>query len=361
MVAYKEFYIYMKINKSHIKTLIFTIFLFLGYFAFSNTDGDVKRYNLTEYIENQGATLSWDSLSGSGILEKNGHTVSFRVDDGLVISDYKNFFVTDAPIIENGNVYITENFAEVCSKVFSLTNSVGYFKVGAVLIDAGHGGKDPGATETHTINGKKTNVQEKDITLNVAKKLFTMLEKQYPDKKILMTRTDDKFLSLEERVEIANNVELKEHEAILYISIHVNAAFDKKASGFEVWYLSPGYRRKVIDENVVEDKSLATILNSMMEEEYTTESILIAKYISEGLENQVGAEMNNRGIKQEEWFVVRNANMPSVLIELGFLTNPTEAAFMTNETYLQKMTNGIYNGLTKFITHFEKSRGFTGL
>jgi len=99
----------------------------------------------------------------------------------------------------------------------------------------------------------------------------------------------------------------------------------------------------------------------MMEEEYTTESILIAKYISEGLEALCGNEMNNRGIKQEEWFVVRNANMPSVLVELGFLTNLKEATLMTNEEYLQKMSNGIYNGLVQFITHFEKSRGFTGL
>ena len=352
----------MKKISSHIKKiLILSLFFIFGFSAFAQSQSDIKLYNLTEYIENQGATLSWDSLSSSGILEKNGHTVSFRVDDELVIADYRNFYITDAPIQKNGNVFITENFAEVCSKVFSLTSSTGYFKIGAVLIDAGHGGKDPGAVETHTINGKKVTLQEKDITLSVAKKLYAKLQSQYSDKKILMTRTEDKFLSLEERVEIANNVELKDHEAILYISIHVNAAFDKKASGFEVWYSSPGYRRTVIDENSLEDKSLAPILNSMLEEEYTTESILIAKCISEGLEATCGNEMNNRGIKQEEWFVVRNANMPSVLVELGFVTNPQEAKLMADDTYLQKMTNGIYNGLVQFITHFEKSRGFTGL
>ena len=352
----------MKKINSHIKKIsILSLFLIFGFSAFAQSQSDIKLYNLTEYIENQGAVLSWDSLSSSGILEKNGHTVSFRVDDELVIADYRNFYITDAPIQKNGNVFITENFAEVCSKVFSLTSSTGYFKIGAVLIDAGHGGKDPGAIETHTINGKKVTLQEKDITLSVAKKLYAKLQSQYSDKKILMTRIEDKFLSLEERVEIANNVELKDHEAILYISIHVNAAFDKKASGFEVWYLSPGYRRTVIDENSLEDKSLAPILNSMLEEEYTTESILIAKCISEGLEASCGKEMNNRGIKQEEWFVVRNANMPSVLVELGFVTNPQEAKLMADDTYLQKMTNGIYNGLVQFITHFEKSRGFTGL
>ena len=88
---------------------------------------------------------------------------------------------------------------------------------------------------------------------------------------------------------------------------------------------------------------------------------MIAKYISEGIEALCGNEMNNRGIKQEEWFVVRNANMPSVLVELGFVTNAKEATLMSNDEYLQKMSNGIYNGLVQFITHFEKSRGFTGL
>ncbi|MEE0998700.1 MAG: N-acetylmuramoyl-L-alanine amidase, partial [Treponemataceae bacterium] len=170
----------MKKISSHIKKiLILSLFFLFGFSAFAQSQSDIKLYNLTEYIENQGATLSWDSLSSSGILEKNGHTVSFRVDDQLVIADYRNFYITDAPIQKNGNVFITENFAEVCSKVFSLTSSTGYFKIGAVLIDAGHGGKDPGAVETHTINGKKVTLQEKDITLSVAKKLYAKLQSQY--------------------------------------------------------------------------------------------------------------------------------------------------------------------------------------
>ena len=125
----------MKKISSHIKKIsILSLFLIFGFSAFAQSQSDIKLYNLTEYIENQGAVLSWDSLSSSGILEKNGHTVSFRVDDELVIADYRNFYITDAPIQKNGNVFITENFAEVCSKVFSLTSSTGYFKIGAVLI-----------------------------------------------------------------------------------------------------------------------------------------------------------------------------------------------------------------------------------
>ena len=100
-------------------------------------------------------------------------------------------------------------------------------------------------------------------------------------------------------------------------------------------------------------------MNSMMEEEYTTESILIAKFIMDGIAAQVGSLSSPRGIKAEEWFVVKNSNMPAVLIEVGFLSNEKEAALLAENSYLQKMGLGIYNGLSAFVTHFERSRGFT--
>ena len=171
----------------------------------------------------------------------------------------------------------------------------------------------------------------------------------------------DVFLTLQERTEIANSVKLKADEAVLYISVHVNASLDQKAHGYEVWYLSPGYRRTVIDSKDADnDPKLFPILNSMMEEEYTTESILIAKFIMDGLQSQVGDLTLARGIKAEEWFVVRNSNMPSVLVELGFLTNYKEACLLNDKSYLQKTALGIYNGITAFVTHFERSKGFTG-
>ena len=125
--------------------------------------------------------------------------------------------------------------------------------------------------------------------------------------------------------------------------------------------MSPGYRRTLIkNTNNDKDKEVLPILNSMMEEEFTTESILIAKYIQDGMKAQVGSLSVDRGIKEEEWFVVRNANMPSVLVELGFVTNEEEAKLLFDKNYLRKLSLGIYNGLTAFVTHFERSRGFTG-
>ncbi|MCQ2982121.1 MAG: N-acetylmuramoyl-L-alanine amidase [Treponemataceae bacterium] len=317
---------------------------------------------LSDFARENGAVLYWDTMTNSGLVQKNGHSAGFQLNDQLMIIDYSQLTICEPPYKKEGVVYVSQSFADRLSELWDAPAVQGsFFRVGAILIDAGHGGKDPGAIKEQVINGKKVKVQEKDITLNAAKRLYELLKTRYPEKNIQLTRSDDRYLSLEERVEIANSVKLKENEAILFVSIHVNSNFKPEANGYEVWYLSPGYRRTVLTAEQQKDAELFPILNSMMEEEYTTESILIAKYILEGMKNSLGSDFTSRGIRQEEWFVVRNANMPSVLIELGFLTNQKEAAAMMDNEYLNKYVGGIYNGLTSFVTHFEESRGFTGL
>ena len=318
-----------------------------------------QNINIIDLTQQLNADLYWDTISGTGILEKKGHIVQFQTNETLVVADYVLMKITDAPVRIDGNVFVTENFAECVRSFLDSGNGESLFTIGAVLIDPGHGGKDSGAVGKHTVDGKKFEIYEKDVVLKVSEELYKKLKKTYPDKKILMTRSDDTFLSLEERVEMANAVPLDSHEAILYVSIHANSAFDKKASGFEVWYLSPGYRRTIIAEDAAE-KEILPILNTMLEEEFTTESTLIAKFILENLDAAVGDLSPNRGIKEEEWFVVRNANMPSVLVEVGFVSNEKEALLLADESYLRKVTAGIYNGLAAFIMHFERSRGFTG-
>lgn len=346
----------MKVNK----ILACCALLVCGAVAFAQTDLHTTSLNLLDEADKSGMTVYWDPLAQSGLIEKNGHQISFRSGDEIVLRDYKQLEVTDAPVVQNGTLFVSKSFIADAENFFATQAEGSPFRIGAILIDPGHGGKDPGAMATHTVNGKKFEIKEKDVNLKVGRMLFNRLKNAYPDKKILMTRDTDKFISLGQRTEIANSVKLKENEAILYISIHVNASLDKKASGYEVWYLTPGYRRQVIDDSASDDKTLLPILNSMMEEEFTTESILIAKFVLDGIGAQVGKLSEARGIKAEEWFVVRNANMPSVLVETGFLTNDQEAVLLADDGYLQKLSLGIYNGLSAFVTHFERSRGFTG-
>ena len=362
--------------------------------------------DLLQEARAEGIAVYWDPLTQNCILEKGGHQISFLSGGSYIIKDYASIEQQKAPEMKNGSLVASSSFFNEAKQYFTYQGAVSVsltrpspaesesvavqqtvlssalpgvsipeaggsagsfdagdsraYSIGAILIDPGHGGKDPGASATCMIKGKKTTVVEKDINLNIGLKLYDMLTKAYPKKRILMTRNTDKYLTLEERTTIANSVKLGQNEAVLYLSIHVNASLDKGATGFEVWYLSPGYRRQVIDSESDEDKGLLTILNSMMEEEYTTESILMAKFIEDGLNAQVGALSPQRGIKEEEWFVVRNAKMPSVLVETGFLSNEKEAALLSDADYLKKLSLGIYNGLGAFITHFERSRGFTG-
>lgn len=347
----------MLLNKK--KNFIFVLFSFFVTTIFAST---VVDQILLDNAKKRGITFYWDSLSTTGMLEKNGQYLTFKPEQNFVLKNSLEISYIDAPKIQNGEIKVTKDFLSEIEDFFNENSSDRpKMRVGAILIDPGHGGKDPGANMVHKINGKNVTVREKDINLTVGNMLSSMLSEAYPDKKIIMTRNKDVFLTLQERTEIANSVKLKENEAVLYISIHVNASFDKKAKGYEVWYLTPGYRRTVIDKKTTSDPKLFNILNSMMEEEYTTESILIAKFIMDGLSSQIGSQSVSRGIKAEEWFVVRNSKMPSVLVELGFLTNYAEACNLNNKAYLQKQALGIYNGINAFVTHFERSSGFTGL
>ena len=340
----------MKLKK--LSSIISIFFLFTALFAANDID-------LMANAEKSGMTIYWDSLSESGMIEKNGHQLSFRNGEGIVLLDSLRMMITDAPELRNNQLYVSKKFLDDSEEFFNQKSDLP-FKVGAILIDAGHGGKDPGALKTYKINGKNVTIQEKDITLRVAKMLAERLKAAYPGKQIVLTRDKDVFLTLGERTDIANSVKVGENEAVLFISVHVNSSLNKTSSGYEVWYLSPGYRRNVLDKSAVDgDENLFPILNSMLEEEYTTESIMIAKFIMDGLQAQIGKDSKARGIRAEEWFVVKNSNMPAVLIELGFVSNEKEALLLNDEKYLKKATLGIYNGIAAFITHFERSQGFT--
>ena len=342
----------MRLRK--IAAVISMIFLCASLFAANDID-------LLEKGKKDGMTIYWDSLSESGMIEKNGHQLSFRNGEQMVLLDSIRMMITEAPELRGNQLYVSQKFLNDSEEFFNQKSELP-FKVGAILIDAGHGGKDPGALKTYKVNGKNITIQEKDITLKVSKMLAERLKAAYPGKQIILTRDKDVFLSLGERTDIANSVKVGENEAVLFISVHVNSSLNKTSSGYEVWYLSPGYRRNVIDKSAVDgDENLFPILNSMMEEEYTTESIMIAKFIMDGLQAQIGKESTARGIKAEEWFVVKNSNMPSVLIELGFVSNEKEAMLLNDERYLKKATLGIYNGIAAFITHFERSQGFTSI
>ena len=311
--------------------------------------------------ERLGAKLRWDPLTGTGSFERGGNLLSFALGSPYALFRREELIGLDAPRDGGNGPLFTEAAFSAIEGGFSRAEAAkkSHFSIAAILIDPGHGGKDSGAVGEHAVGGKKLRVVEKDLALDLSLRVYRALKAAYPDRRILITRSGDSYPSLEDRVSMANEVELEDNEAIIYVSVHANASFNKNAKGFEVWYLNPEYRRTLVAQDKAKDlgEDIAPILNAMLEEEFTTESILLARSIMDGLSSGIGRESPNRGVRAEEWFVVRNAKMPSVLVEAGFVTNPEEAALLADDDYLRRLSEGIYTGIVDFVSYFENMKG----
>ena len=352
------------------KIFCFLIFLFLAFpvFAESSVPQSAKTFTLDEALGALGTTaeLRWDPFFSSGAIISGTHEAAFASgregETGMVLLDHRDIFTLPLPFLEHGVLKFPETFLHQIKSAFNRYREEDRdrFRIAAIIVDAGHGGKDPGASSDHTIQGKALKSVEKDITLKVSRLLYSALTAGYPDKRILMTREGDTNPTKDARVSMANSVPLGPNEAAIYISIHANWSFNKSARGYEVWYLTPSYRREVIDKAKYQDsREVLPILNSMMEEELTTESILLANHILKRMGETVGKQIPSRGLKAEEWFVVRNARMPSVLVELGFVSNETDALLMSNDVYLKNLSDALYKGINDFIAFFERAGGLT--
>jgi N-acetylmuramoyl-L-alanine amidase len=144
----------------------------------------------------------------------------------------------------------------------------------------------------------------------------------------------------------------------LFISIHANSSLSKtgKASGYEVWMLPTTYSRKLLDAKTTgTDPEILPIVNSMFEEEISVESAVLAQQILAGLDASIGTLSVDRGIRQNDWYVVRNARMPAVLTEVGFVSNQEEAARLADDAYLNRVAQGLYSGISAFIARFERN------
>lgn len=228
-----------------------------------------------------------------------------------------------------------------------------------VVIDAGHGGKDPG-----TLGGR---IREKDVVLDVALKVGQYIEENIPDLKVVYTRTDDRFIELEERGRIANR-----HDGDLFISIHANSfehrnkARERSVYGAEVYFL--GMTRSESALEVMKRENSVIELESGKTQELTEEDLLIyelmnagnmstSQRIAEIIEQQFRerAQRKSRGVKQAGFQVLYEASMPGVLIELGFLSNPNEANYLTSEYGQSIVASAIFRSIRDFKLDYDKS------
>ena len=216
-----------------------------------------------------------------------------------------------------------------------------------IVIDPGHGGSDPGAP------GYYKNVWEKDIVLKMAKKLAKILRDRLKCT-VLLTRSTDKKLSLEERTAIANT-----KRADLFISLHCNAAKNRRLKGIETYILNLATDDQAIAvaarENATSKKNISDleyILSDLMKHAKIEESTRLANVVQnsfvKGMRKKYSG-INNLGVKQAPFYVLLGARMPSILIETSFLSNKTECKRLMSDSYQTAICNAITDGVEKYI------------
>lgn len=309
---------------------------------------------LEELLQETEARFQWDPYRRQGALVRGGRILSFQLGTSVAVEDLVRMHSIEAPRRDQGTIVFGSAFRDLSRRVFPPVTQER--RIAAIFIDPGHGGRDPGAIGQHRIDGEQRQLQEKDVVLAVGAMLRDQLARRYPDKEIVLSRDRDVYLTLEERTTRANAIEVEPNESVIFISLHANASLNRGAQGFEVWFLPPEFRRRNLvsaEDTGVNDPDVLSILNTMREEEITLESVLLARNVLSGMEAMIGSESPNRGLREESWYVVRNAKMPSILVEVGFVTNQEEFLRLTDDQYLRRVTEGIYTGVVNFVRSFE--------
>lgn len=227
----------------------------------------------------------------------------------------------------------------VCSPLSAAADPFSY-PVKTIILDAGHGGHDPGASFAWSFAGGT--VYERDLTLDITKRLHALLAVSHPDLQLVMTRSDDTYLTLEQRCEVAYSQSLKAQSSALFVSIHVNSAQTKEASGFEILTKQQNKRVTFLDEKTpIENISLFSShsllsLNRLLNHRNLVVASNFEKTLSERL-----VTSRNRGVKERDIYVLNASRMPSVLVEVGFLTNEEDARNLVSPQYRQRVAQAL--------------------
>lgn len=222
-----------------------------------------------------------------------------------------------------------------------------------VVVDPGHGGKDPGAVSP---DGK---LKEKDITLDIARRLKAMLEKKYPEITVLLTRNDDRFLTLTERTAIANSV-----NGDLFLSIHCNANADTSCMGTEIFYLSKACSKRAMEvaarENGISANEVSDLESMPAVSEISGKnpaSERLARIVHSFMIKRLGPKKgkgSDRGVRRAPFQVLRGAKMPSILVECAFLSNAADRKKLGNPIYLGLLADAMASGAHEYLQGHDK-------
>lgn len=228
----------------------------------------------------------------------------------------------------------------------SQTRALG-LKIRRVVIDAGHGGHDTG-----TIG--PTGLMEKELCLDVALRLGKMLKERVPGIEVVYTREDDTFIPLEGRAPIANQA-----RGDLFISVHANASRDRSARGIETYYLNFAADGEALEvaarENALSQSSvsdLQDVIKKIARNEKIEESKELAREVQDSLAarmRKISRAHKNRGVKKAPFIVLIGANMPAVLAEISFISNPSDESLLRKNEHRSRVVEGLYNGLRRYM------------
>jgi N-acetylmuramoyl-L-alanine amidase len=240
-----------------------------------------------------------------------------------------------------------------------LNNGRDRWKLDVIVIDAGHGGKDPGCSGV-------VRTREKNITLNVALKLGRLIEKNLKGVKVVYTRSTDKFVELYKRTQIANEASGK-----LFISIHCNSIAHKpsRMNGFEIYLLRPNRTEEAVaiasrENSVIQlEEGYKERYQKLTEEEFIIVTMAQSAYMkqSEQFAESAASSMakrlriKNSGVKQAGFFVLVGASMPNVLVELGYLSNKNEEQILRSENGQERIADALFRGVKEYKMKYEQS------
>ena len=210
------------------------------------------------------------------------------------------------------------------------------YPVSTVILDAGHGGRDPGTSASYSFAGGTVN--ESDLVLDITKRVHALLSIEQPSLNLIMTRVDDTYISLAERSRIAYTAELTPKSSLLFVSIHINSAQAREASGFEILTKRQEKRVTFLDEHTpignipLFAPFTALELNRLLNQR----NLFVAKTFEDVLSQRM-ITSRNRGIKERDLYVLNASRVPSVLLELGFLSNEDEARNILSPEWRQQV------------------------
>ncbi len=296
----------------------------------------------------------WDGVTQVVLLEYKSNKAKALVGSNVVLLGKEKVFLS-APLRRiNSTIYVPEDFEAKVIGPFGITvgkaagGDPAQSKVKSIVIDAGHGGKDPGA---QGVSG----VLEKDVVLDISKRLKVLLEEA--GMKVVMTRDTDVFISLQQRTEIATKA-----NADLFVSVHANSNPSRKMQGIEVYYVKTAHKKDLDEEqrqknekafvarlNADNNAKMVNIVADMLYAFKVGESGKIAQLMVQRMSGHVDAP--NRGHRSCRFFVVRNTLVPAVLVETGFLTNRQEEKKLNAGSYRQKLAESLARSILDYASN----------